>query len=248
MEIQEIKTIRNLRDLGGTINKEGKTIKDRCLFRSAYFNRASKEDTDTLYDKYNLHTIIDLRTFEEVKEKPDLNGKINYIHMPVLEAFMDGVTHEENEEKKARNFPEMSQMYRLIVTGERQKENFRKILNFIMDNDFESGGLLWHCSEGKDRCGLVTTLVLMALDVDKETIVEDYLLTNKYNADKANSMYDYVLSKSGDEKLAQHIYNAFVADEKYLNSAFEAMGDDYLYEVLKLDKDKVKRFKEKVLI
>lgn len=44
MEIQEIKTIRNLRDLGGTINKEGKTIKDKCLFRSAYFNRASKED------------------------------------------------------------------------------------------------------------------------------------------------------------------------------------------------------------
>ena len=247
MEIQEITTIRNLRDLGGIKNKEGKTIRNNCLFRSAYFNRASKQDTDTLYDKYNLHTIIDLRTYAEAAEKPDLNGKIDYIHMPVIESFLDGVTHEEGEEQKAHNYPEMSKMYRLIVTSDRQKENFAKILNFIMDNDFEKGGLLWHCSEGKDRCGLVTTLVLTALDVDKETIAEDYLLTNKYNSGKAQSMYEYVLSLA-DEAAARHVYNAFVADEKYLNSAFEAMGDDYLYSELKLDKDKVRKFKEKVLI
>ena len=243
MEIQEVTTIRNLRDLGGIVNKEGKAIKDKCLFRSAYFNRASKEDTDLLYDKYNLHTIVDLRTYTEVAEQPDLNGRIRHVHMPVIEDFMDGITHEEN---RKYNYPDMAEMYKFIVSSPRQIENFRKIMNFIMDNNYEEGGVLWHCSEGKDRCGLVTVLTLMALDVDREKIVKDYLLTNQYNAEKAKSMYEYALSHA-DEKTAQRVYQAFVADEKYLNSAFEAMGDDYLYQVLKLDKEKVDNFKNKVL-
>ncbi len=243
MEIQEVTTIRNLRDLGGIVNKEGKLIKDKCLFRSAYFNRASKEDTDLLYDRYNLHTIIDLRTYKEVEEVKDLHGKIGYIHMPVIEDFMDGITHEES---RAHQYPEMVEMYRLIVTSEKTISNFKKILNFIMDNDYEKGGVLWHCSEGKDRCGLVSALTLMMLDVDREKIVEDYLLTNRYNSEKAKSMYEYVRSVA-DEETAERTYKAFIADEQYLNSAFTAMGDDYLYQVLKLDKEKVDNFKNKVL-
>ncbi len=163
MEIKEVTTIRNLRDLGGMVNKEGKTIRNRCLFRSAYFNRASKEDTDLLYDRYNLHTIIDLRTYKEVEEVKDLHGKIGYIHMPVIEDFMDGITHEES---RAHQYPEMVEMYRLIVTSEKTISNFKKILNFIMDNDYEKVGLRFHCSEVKDRCGLVSSYTRMMLEVD----------------------------------------------------------------------------------
>jgi len=35
-----------------------------------------------------------------------------------------------------------------------------------------------HCSAGKDRSGIAVVLILEALGVDRETIMQEYLLTN----------------------------------------------------------------------
>lgn len=43
----------------------------------------------------------------------------------------------------------------------------------------EEGAVLWHCSMGKDRVGVGTALLLYALGVPMETIMEDYLRTNR---------------------------------------------------------------------
>lgn len=54
--------------------------------------------------------------------------------------------------------------------------------------------LVYHCSAGKDRTGMVSALILMALGVDDDTIARDYLLTNK--------LYDFAVSRqlpSNDE-------------------------------------------------
>ncbi|MFX8016077.1 tyrosine-protein phosphatase, partial [Acinetobacter baumannii] len=40
--------------------------------------------------------------------------------------------------------------------------------------------LAFNCSAGKDRTGIAAALVLTALDVPHKTVVEDYLLTNRY--------------------------------------------------------------------
>lgn len=37
-----------------------------------------------------------------------------------------------------------------------------------------------HCLGGKDRTGLTTALLLTALGVEREVVLEDYLLTNDY--------------------------------------------------------------------
>ncbi len=42
--------------------------------------------------------------------------------------------------------------------------------------------LLYHCTQGKDRTGLASMLILSLLGVDEDTIVFDYLLTNEFNA------------------------------------------------------------------
>ena len=38
--------------------------------------------------------------------------------------------------------------------------------------------ILFHCTAGKDRTGVAAALILKALGVSREDIVEDYLLTN----------------------------------------------------------------------
>ena len=50
-----------------------------------------------------------------------------------------------------------------------------------MEHDFSKGCVLWHCTEGKDRCGLLSAVLLLALGVERSTILEDYLLTNHVN-------------------------------------------------------------------
>ena len=39
--------------------------------------------------------------------------------------------------------------------------------------------VLIHCNAGKDRAGVAVTLIMEALGVDRETIMEEFLLTNE---------------------------------------------------------------------
>ena len=43
----------------------------------------------------------------------------------------------------------------------------------------KNGAVLWHCTEGKDRCGLLSATILFLLDVSEDDVMEDYLKTNK---------------------------------------------------------------------
>jgi protein-tyrosine phosphatase len=43
---------------------------------------------------------------------------------------------------------------------------------------------LFHCTAGKDRTGFAAALVMLALDVPRETAMRDYLLTNTYTESK----------------------------------------------------------------
>ena len=121
------------------------------------------------------------------------------------------------------------------------------VLNEILDHDYDSGAVLWHCSEGKDRCGLISALVMMILDVDEKTIREDYLETNKTSIPKAEMIYKRI-AESGDEEIAKSVYKALIADERYLNTALNSMTDNYLEDVLKLDKNKIEKFRNRILI
>ena len=115
----------------------------------------------------------------------------------------------------------------------------------IMDHDFSSGAILWHCTEGKDRCGLVTALVLEMLGVDRADIMADYLKTNDVNLPKAIKIKEQ-LAQSRGEAFAESVYQAFIADSTYLESAWGAMGDNYL-DKIGLKEEDIRVFRAKVL-
>ena len=89
--------------------------------------------------------------------------------------------------------------------------------------------------------------VLLALDVEYEKIKEDYLETNTTNIPRAKQFYEQI-RKEMDEETAKSYYQAFIADERYLEAAFRSMGENYINNVLKIDKEKIKAFRKKVLI
>lgn len=228
--------IQNMRDLGGLKTQNGKTIKPNCLIRSAHLYQAKESDLD------GIATIIDLRTPGERRQAPDQTWNREYLPLPVFTEEEAGISHEQ--EISAQLFPDMAMLYGRLIRE--CTESFRKIVLSIMNHDFASGAILWHCTEGKDRCGLTTALILESLGVDRKTIMEDYLKTNMVNLPKAFRIHDRLLHTQGKE-MAEAAYQAYIADEQYLQAAWDAMGNDYIHDKLGIDEETISWFETAVL-
>ena len=228
--------IRNMRDLGGLRTADGRKIKPQMLIRSAHLAQAEEQDTK------NISEVIDLRTPAERQESPDLTYGCVYTPLPVFEEINAGISHEEKARERA--IPNMEILYGMLI--DRYPDAFRRILLRIMQHDYSKGAILWHCTEGKDRCGITTALVLEMLGVDRETIMEDYLKTNLVNIPKAAEIHDRLLETHGKE-FADSVYRAFIADECYLKSAWKAMGDNFITEKLGIDREEIESFRKTIL-
>ena len=228
--------IRNMRDLGGLRTADGRKIKPQMLIRSAHLAQAEERDTE------HISEVIDLRTPAERQESPDRTYGCEYTPLPVFEEINAGISHEEKARERA--IPNMEILYGMLI--DRYPDAFRRILLRIMQHDYSKGAILWHCTEGKDRCGITTALVLEMLGVDRETIMEDYLKANLVNIPKAAEIHDRMLETHGKE-FADSVYRAFIADECYLKSAWKAMGDNFLTEKLGIDREQIEAFRKLIL-
>ena len=228
--------IQNIRDLGGTVTQDGKVIKPHCLIRSAHLFQATEADLKT------ISTIIDLRTPGERREAPDQTYQRQYLPVPIFDDMQAGISHEDGADDQG--IPDMAHLYGRLVNE--CADSFRNVLKAIMEHDYSTGAVLWHCTEGKDRCGLTSAMILEMLGVDQKTIMEDYLKTNLVNLPKAIRMYDRVVNTHG-KAFADSIYQAYIADEKYLQAAWDAMGKNYYVEKLGISQAEINRFGETVL-
>ena len=225
-----------MRDLGGVQTVNGQMIRPGLLVRSAYLFQAKECDLE------GISTIIDLRTPGERKEAPDQTCGREYLPMPVFDDVTAGISHESGAPDQG--IPDMAYLYGRLMRE--CGDSFRTILLTIMQHDYSTGAVLWHCTEGKDRCGMVTALLLESLGVPRETILEDYLKTNLVNMPKAISIHDRLIVTHGKE-FADSVYQAYIADERYLRAAWDAMGEGYIQEALHIPEETIKRFEKNVL-
>ena len=59
-------------------------------------------------------------------------------------------------------------------------DNLAKIINIISSN-INEGGVVFHCTSGKDRTGVVASAIYYILGVSIEDIVADYQVSYTYN-------------------------------------------------------------------
>ena len=76
--------------------------------------------------------------------------------------------------------------------------------------------------------------------------MEDYLKTNIVNIPKAERMREELTVSRGPE-YAQSMYQALLADESYLQAAWDTMRPDYISSCLGISKESEDRFRETVL-
>lgn len=168
---------------------DGGVIVKGKLIRSGKLYKLPEETVRALRD-YGVTTIVDLRIFTECDESPDtVWDDVEYYHIPILCTATPGITREKSmrrtmsiESKRiksefgnADNY--MIEMYRSILFSDEPKRHLKDILRMIIDNQ---DCILWHCSAGKDRAGIVSMLVESLLDVDEKTIIQDYTISKQF--------------------------------------------------------------------
>ncbi|WP_028520341.1 tyrosine-protein phosphatase [Ruminococcus flavefaciens] len=159
---------RNTRELGGIKTVNGGFTRNGVFWRSDTLGTLSAEDKEKLLSS-GMTTIIDMRTEAEVKKSPDGTADMEgfeYHHFPITE----GSAPPESLEAVPRS-------YMTIATA----ENMPKVMKTMAEAE---GGVIFHCTAGKDRTGVVSAIILMACDADEDSIVSDYVVSREYNKER----------------------------------------------------------------
>lgn len=245
----------NARDLGGIRTMDGAVIKEGYLIRSNRLSRITQRDTKILSHQYHLHKIIDLRTPMEIDQEADLKvpGAV-YMNIPFFLESMVGISHEKKTKRHMMHMddiPKMTELYKMMIQKSFCRKQIAKALNEIIA--MENGSVLWHCTEGKDRCGLLSAMVLSLLDVSKEDIMEDYLKTNHFAARRIEKIQKKFHNMGFHREKIERMEGLFLAKEEYLQAAFDVMEEQnhsvsgFLKESLGISEEQKNRLKEKVL-
>lgn len=278
-----MESLGNARQLGGYVGKDGKTVKENVLLRTAKLADASQADLDKLVNEYNLGYVCDFRTSSEREQAPDPNiAGVENIWCSIVDEDSDlgqmasganGTGDDEGEQENAAagststdeqatekktdedqantnaavtggqaadaakqaadsqngdskeagvatdnsqtagqadsangtqtddaqaqqkaalettveqlvgyaHSMDLSTMYDSMADSEHSQQGYRQFFDVLLGNT-DGKAVLWHCTAGKDRAGFGAALVLSALGVDRETILDDFALTNDFNA------------------------------------------------------------------
>ena len=163
----------NFRDLGGYPTASGGSTRWGLLYRSSSLHRLTADDL-TAFDSLGVRAIFDLRRDEEREQDPGprpargLPMPTRYTEETDLSALRERVDGER------WLFDEYQTM--LAEGG----PIFGTLLTALAEADGTPA--VFHCAGGKDRTGMSAALLLSWLGVDRETVLDDYELTGRFQA------------------------------------------------------------------
>ncbi|MCW5632895.1 MAG: tyrosine-protein phosphatase [Rubrivivax sp.] len=165
----------NFRDLGGYRGRDDRPVRWRRLFRSDHLGALTAADHALLAD-IGLGAAFDFRGIDERAAAPyEVPGLAQ--HALPIEPTVAQRMQEMVDDGRELTVPAveglMRDLYRSLV-GERAPR-FAEFFVHLLRAD---APIVFHCTAGKDRTGVAAALVLLALGVPHDVVMQDYLLTN----------------------------------------------------------------------
>jgi protein-tyrosine phosphatase len=163
--------ICNLRDLGGYPVAGGDSIRWRRVLRSDSLHDLRDNDIDMLVEA-GVTSVIDLRDASEIAHQPNpfqSHRSVRYKHVPLF-AHLD--LHEHLAKVPGAD-DILLELYCEVLT--QRQSALSEALSAIADAG--PGAVLFHCTVGKDRTGVLAALVLAAVGASADDIVTDYTLS-----------------------------------------------------------------------
>ncbi len=239
----------NFRDFGGYKTQTGQKIKWRRLFRCGSLAMLS-DDGIKKFSDLNISVICDLRREDEAamgmtSDKAPFHCR-QAIPIAQGSSEMLRASIRDPSQNAADRIRFMTDVTRELA--KHHADEYRQLFRHLLNAD---GGFLLHCSAGKDRTGFGAALILAALGVDENTIMQDYLLTNE-----AACLHEFMHTRMREQFGAHFDEESINAvggvKEAYLQAALDEIAsthgslDEYLEDIgiARLEKE---RLKEKLL-
>jgi len=246
--------VANFRDLAGHTTVEGARVASGRLYRSGHLANASDEDVARLQG-LDLRRVFDFRTEADIAAEGSdrLPSGVDYLRLPmpdpakaddlralVTEAAPDQLEALFGDGKAA------AMMKRAAESLVRERrEPYRIFLTELADA--ASQPALFHCSAGKDRAGWAGTVVLLALGVDEDQVIEQYLLSNR-NLEAIRNQFG-----QNQPELSRLMKPFLEVRREYIEASFTALRTDwgsfdrYLHEGLQLTQEQRSKLRESLL-
>jgi len=231
----------NLRDMGGYASRTGGRVKHGMLYRSggmASLSEAGQAQIRAL----GIHTICDFRRTSERERFPTLWWKDSAtVYWTRDHEDASGVLGELIADDSST--PETMRDAMIAIYLEIPVEHaasYREMFDRLLAGHVP---LLFNCAAGKDRTGVAGVLLLHALDVPRETIIEDYLLTNQAALALDNRQRRDPARAAKIAAYPELFQPLLTADTAYLDALFGVLDaryggiDGYLETVLGVDAD-----------
>lgn len=221
--------IANFRDMGGHTTHDGRRLAHGRLLRSGHLADASDADLAKL-EAFGLRRVFDFRTEQDIAQegRDRLTSLAESILLPMpdpakgndIRALMEGVTPDALHGIFGDGKAEQMMIESAAGLVRERREPYGLFLKALARVDHVPA--LFHCSAGKDRAGWAASVVLLAIGVPEEQVIEQYLLSNR----------------AGDEIIERQrqIGNEFWHDalaplvgvrEEYIRSSFDAVAQDW---------------------
>lgn len=234
----EFDDVDNCRQLGGYVNVKGEAIKSNVLIRSGKLSKLTSDGIAKLQEM-NVTTVIDLRIPEEIAKHPDpdLKGvknvrinladpKSNFYKMSAWGVDVNKENYDSIVNAIAKLNMNLGEMYiEGIVESEYARKALKQVFSILTEQ--EEGAILWHCSGGKDRTGLIAALLLSVLEVDRETILNDYELTNDFVPGERFVMKLASFFWGDDEKEKERVATIAGVKRKFMEETLNHIDQQY---------------------
>lgn len=254
----ELAEVRNFRDVGGLPTTDGRRVKPGILFRSGHLAHATETDAEFLAS-LGLHTVFDFRNnADHALEGADVElPGVRNVNIPLSDPadgkeFWKMVRDGDVEQLRGllgdgKAAARMANSYRTMI--ENRTPEHSRVLHALAEDSVPA---LMHCAAGKDRAGLSIAVTLLALGVEREAIVADYLESNaphrRYRVRRGSDA-----PEARSPEVMELLAPLFDARTEYLTAAFDAIDehwgglDRYLAEGLGLAPETLDRLRDRLL-
>jgi protein-tyrosine phosphatase len=249
--VPELEGALNFRDLGGYPADGGRTVRWKTVYRSGTTHQLTSTDLSRLHT-LGIRFAYDLRSNGERRAQPNRLRDI----ADLAYRFRD---HEDlpGDIRRMLKSPDTGadHMQQMMVRVYRQlpyefEDSFRALFQHLTNGDLP---LVFNCTAGKDRTGVASALVLTALGVPRETVLDDYLLTEQFFERSCQIILeerDVPLFESIDRAVWEPLMRVY---PRYLDAMFEQLEAShggalqYLHDRLDMNAERLERLRAHLL-